>query len=233
MEDYGWLIFVAIFWVLSSIGEFRKKGKARQREGEQPPKRGSTRPDPAASGRDLAADVDAAARQAEDALRRWEARQREIGAAPAASGGEAKGVLVGRAGPGAVSGDGPRGRPQPPAVARRALAQRRRELVRKRAGEDERRSAYEAIAGMLSGEPVQPAAPAEPEPSATWAAGIAREADIEHVARLRPRDVARPIEIALPASRDSNGGLERLDRLPAMQHAIVLSEILGPPKALG
>jgi hypothetical protein len=67
----------------------------------------------------------------------------------------------------------------------------------------------------------------------SWAAGIAREADIEHVARLRPREVARPIEIALPASRDSGGGLERLDRLPAMQRAIVLSEILGPPKALG
>lgn len=216
MEDYGWLIFVAIFWVLSSIGEFRKKGKARRSEGATPPRRRSTRPDPAAGGRELAADVDAAAREAEEALRRWEARQREIGAVPAAP-----------------SGDLRMTRPPQRVAARRAAAQRRRELVRKRAGEDKRKAAYEAIAGMLSEEPEQPAATGEPQPSASWAAGVAREADTEHLRRLRPVDGARSIDSARSAARGSGGGLERLDRLPTMQRAIVLSEILGPPKALG
>lgn len=192
MEDYGWLVFVAIFWILSTVGEFRKKGRARRREGQDGPERHSSRPDPAASGRELSAEMDDAARQAEDALRRWEARQREFEAAP--------------------------------------MAERLPEVTRQRADEQERLAAYEAIAGMLAPEPAE--TDRAVQPSSTWAAGIARKPDARHAERVEPADGVRPPAPAATAA-PAPPGLARLDRLPVMQRAIVLSEILGPPKTLG
>jgi hypothetical protein len=233
VEDYGWLVFVAIFWVLSTVGEFRKKGKARRRDGADAPERRGSRPDPAASGRELAGDVDAAARQAEEALLRWEARQRELGSVAAGNPtGSPPARVRATARPQAPAAPADMKRQR--ALARRKAEQRRREVAAQRADEEERRVAYEAIAGMLSPQPEVAAAPEEAEGSATWKAGVSRQPDITHTGARPGAAGARRSHSPSPARRPAAAsGLARLDALPAMQRAIVLSEILGPPKALG
>ncbi|HSM09285.1 MAG TPA: hypothetical protein VLA33_09745 [Gemmatimonadota bacterium] len=78
--DFGWIVLLVVVWVLSAIGEMRKKqgGKPRPR----PRSRAKPKPDehdvalgPVAGRRDLARDIAEGARRAEDALRGWEARQ--------------------------------------------------------------------------------------------------------------------------------------------------------------
>jgi hypothetical protein len=87
MEDFGWIIFLAVFWILSLMGEQRKKqGKKRRAENREhsAPGERDAQVGPAAGRRDLARDLEEGARRAEEALRRWEARQEQRGApAPA------------------------------------------------------------------------------------------------------------------------------------------------------
>lgn len=91
MEDFGWIILLAVFWVLSIVGERRKKQGAKWRKrirertasGERD---AEAEVGPAAGRRSLARDLEEGARRAEEALRRWEARQErreEVPAAPA------------------------------------------------------------------------------------------------------------------------------------------------------
>ena len=122
MEDYGWLIFIAAVWIFSSIGEMRKAQRKRQREERQIPDRDpdeARQVGPAALQRDLENDLGDAARRAEEALRRWEARQ-----APAKA----------RAEP-------PRPAPEPVVMRRKGPGQRARERARARAAQRHGREA--------------------------------------------------------------------------------------------
>lgn len=86
--DFGWIVLLVVFWVLSAIGERRKKQGDKPRP--RPRNRAEPTPDerdvavgPAAGRRDLARDIAEGARRAEEALRRWEARQAEREGQPA------------------------------------------------------------------------------------------------------------------------------------------------------
>jgi hypothetical protein len=229
MEDYGWLIFIAAVWIFSTIGEMRKAQRKRQRQERQMPDRDgdeARQVGPAALQRDLENDLGDAARRAEEALRRWEARQ-----APAEARVES-----------------PRPAPEPAVRRRKGPGQRARERARARAAErhrheasreldfrggeagsrreaaEERRGAYEAIAGMLGGTPAR--APAE-----TRAVMPLRKSPIagrEMEFSTRRSDLAPPVR----GNRPGASGFERIEQLPMLQRAMVLREVLGPPKAL-
>lgn len=70
MEDFFWIFILLAFWVFEIVTKAIKKQQGTN-AGE--PK--LSRPDPQASRRELARDVDEGARKAEDAMRRWEAKQ--------------------------------------------------------------------------------------------------------------------------------------------------------------
>lgn len=231
MEDYGWLIFIAAVWIFSSIGEMRKAQRKRQREeGERP--NGPSEDDarqvgPAALQRDLENDLGEAARRAEEALRRWEARQ-----APAKTRVEPprpapEPVVMRRKGPGQRARERARAR----AAARhrheasRELDIRGGEIGTRRDASEERREAYQAIAGMLDGTPPTRV------PAETPAAMPLRDSPIvggELGSASRGEPLAPPVRGARPGI----SGMERIEQLPLLQRAMVLREVLGPPKAL-
>jgi len=70
MEDFFWIFILLAFWVFEIVTKAIKK---QQGTNADQPK--LSRPDPQASRRELARDVDDGARKAEDALRSWEANQ--------------------------------------------------------------------------------------------------------------------------------------------------------------
>jgi len=230
MEDYGWLIFIAAVWIFSSIGEMRKAQRKRQREEREIPDRDadeSRQVGPAALQRDLENDLGDAARRAEEALRRWEARQ-----APAKA----------RAEP-------PRPAPEPVVMRRKGPGQRARERARARAAQrhgreasrnlefqgaeirprrqaaEERREAYGAIAGMLGGTP-----PAK-VPAETRTVMPLRDSPV--VGReVGSASHGAPLAPPVRGARPGISGMERIEQLPLLQRAMVLREVLGPPKAL-
>lgn len=101
-------------------------------------------------------------------------------------------------------------------------AQRRRAPVRKQ-------SALEAIAAMLTELPLdEPSVPVVREPVPTPVAAVKEEP-----VHRRASEIPRAAESTVPTTvQHAEGGFKRLDRLPDLQRAIVLSEILGPPVSL-
>lgn len=218
--DFGWIVLLVVVWVLSAIGEMRKKqgGKPRPR----PRSQSRPKPDerdvvvgPAAGRRDLARDIAEGARRAEDALRRWEARQAEREGQPA-------------------------GRP---AEARRSAETWRPPEAPARVDE-QRREAYEAIAEMLEGRSEETDVPAEVhtevaqlEPVASARRPVHRAAQIRGPSLLTKggtlQTARRPVgALEEPPVRTIESGLERIERLAPLQRAVVWSELLGPPVAL-
>lgn len=108
--------------------------------------------------------------------------------------------------------------PPPPVPSRR-----RRAPVR-------RQSALEAIASMLVELPVQGEGPPQvvhesvPVP-------VAKGKQVPEHRRASETPPEEPLDAPVTFRRDY-GGLQRLARLPELQRAIVLSEILGPPVSL-
>lgn len=253
MEEFGWIILFFLFWVFSTVGDIRKRrGKGRREEREASRDR-SSGTGPRAGERDLTTDVAEGARRAEEALRRWEARQR-------ATEGEALGrspevelrhrlpdrrdVEIARS---SMNMDNARARRELRAKRREAEELRRRADVAWRDAEAERKDAYEAIAGMLAGREIGD----EAEIGRGAEIGSGRAASGTGSGRVTGRRRARATEAAsgMPLARSTpmggSGvgtsaagrskdavGLGRLDRLPPLQRAIVLREVLGPPKAL-
>jgi hypothetical protein len=78
MEDYVWIFVVAAVWLF----EITSKGikKQSQSSGDEVE---SSRPDPRSTERNLSREMDASARHAEDALQRWEAKQKDAAVVPA------------------------------------------------------------------------------------------------------------------------------------------------------
>lgn len=70
MDEFVWIFVLGAFWLFEIAAKAIKK---QQGTNADQPK--LSRPDPQASRRELARDVDHGARTAEDALRRWEAKQ--------------------------------------------------------------------------------------------------------------------------------------------------------------
>ena len=224
MEDFGWIIFVAVFWVLSVFGEQRKKQgrKGRQRNRERPdPDESDLEVGPAAGRRSLARDLEEGARRAEAALRRWEARQQPTAtAAPTGRQAEAR-------------------RPTAPPPARRGTT------VPDRVDE-QRREAYQAIAEMLEDrDPEAAEAPEDRQPEGPRLAPVApparrpvyREAQIGGPSLLTKGGTLvaarRPVAaLDEPPVRTFESGLDRIERLAPLQRAVVWSELLSPPVGL-
>lgn len=239
MEDFAWVFILVLFWIFSAFGEFRKSQQKRQGErrressrerDEEPVQLG-----PAAGRRDLGRDVEEGARRAEEALRRWEARQRADAPVPVSpptrTGRTERAGRRERPVRGAAS---PLGRPD--ATARRAETMAgRATAAAKREAEDERREAYEAIAGMLADREIGAEQGERPEVRTT-PASERRPLDPGPAPGIPLARPARPAAGGLGRSgpRPSNDvhPLARLERLPALQRAVVLKELLGPPKAL-
>jgi len=211
MEDFGWIIFLAVFWIFSIVGEQRKKqakrGRAEQREHSAPGER-EAQVGPAAGRRDLARDLEEGARRAEEALRRWEARQEQRESPPARRQAEAP-------------------------IARRTTAAPARL-------DEQRREAYEAIADMLEGRSAEPP-PAERQPSVEYyplaRPPVRRAAPIPGPSLLtmggRLTTARRPVApLDQPPVRESESGRDRLERLTPLQRAVVWRELLGPPVSL-
>ncbi len=72
MDEFVWIFILGAFWLFEIAAKAIKKQS--QGDGGKPK---PSRPDPRASQRELARDVDDGARRAEDALRGWEAKQQE------------------------------------------------------------------------------------------------------------------------------------------------------------
>jgi len=229
VEDYGWLIFIAAVWIFSTIGEMRKKQRKRQREERELPDRSrdeGRQVGPAALQRDLEDDLGEAARRAEEALQRWEARQAQAPARAEAPRPAPEPVVVRRKGPGQRARERARARAaeRHRHSASRELDFQGGEIGTRREASEKRRDAYGAIAGMLG----ETAAKA---PVDTRAVRPLRESpivgrEIESSTR-RPR-LAPPVQ----GKRPGASGFERIEQLPMLQRAMILREVLGPPKAL-
>lgn len=212
--DFGWIVLLVVVWVLSAIGEMRKK----QGDAPRPRNRPEATPDerdaavgPATGRRDIAE----GARRAEDALRRWEARQAER--------------------------EGQSARQQ--AEARRSAETRRPPEAPARVDE-QRREAYAAIAEMLEGRSEEAEAPAEVhtevapiEPAASARRPVHRAAQIRGPSLLTKggtlETARRPVAaLREPPVRTTDTGLARIERLAPLQRAVVWSELLGPPVGL-
>lgn len=93
-----------------------------------------------------------------------------------------------------------------------------------------KQSALEAIASMLIEIPLEDEGPAPIVQETVTAPAVARPWAAEH------RRASEIPEEALPAPArvrpKPEGGLKKLGRLPELQRAIVLNEILGPPVSL-
>lgn len=231
MEDYGWLIFIAAVWIFSTIGEMRKAQRKR-RQSERAGRDDDRAVGPAALQRDLENDLGEAARRAQVALERWEARQAKQHAPVEAPSPEP--VSFRRKGPGQRARERARARAaeRHRHEASRNLGIRTREIGTgfdvtepRRAGAETRREAYDAIAGMLGGRsmPKAPVAPRAAEP-------LRETSIVDHELGASPRRET----LAPPArgARPGVSGLARIEQLPMLQRAIVLREVLGPPKAL-
>jgi hypothetical protein len=72
MDEFVWIFVLGAFWLFEIAAKAIKKQSSAD---SSKPK--LSQPDPRASQRELARDVDDGARRAEDALRRWEARQQK------------------------------------------------------------------------------------------------------------------------------------------------------------
>lgn len=216
--DFGWIVVLVVVWVLSAIGEQRKKqgNKPRPRSGaESASDERDVAVGPAAGRRDLARDIAESARRAEDALRRWEARQAEREATSPA---------------------------RRPTEARR-LAETWRPAEAPAGVDEQRREAYQAIAEMLEGRNEEEAdiAPAEVhaevapvEPSAPTRRSVRRASQIRGPSLLTKggtlETARRPVAaLEEPPVRTTESGLERIERLAPLQRAVVWSELLGPP----
>jgi len=224
MEDFGWIIFLAVFWVLSVFGEQRKKQgrKGRQRDRERPdPDESMVEVGPAAGRRSLARDLEEGARRAEEALRRWEARQQQTEAAsPTMRQAEARRTT------------------EPPPSRRRTTMPA--------SVDEQRREAYQAIAEMLDGrDPEAAEAPEDRQPEGPRLATVSpaarrpvyRAAQIGGPSLLTKGgtlvEARRPVAaLDEPPVRTIESGLDRIERLPPLQRAVVWSELLGPPVAL-
>lgn len=244
MEEFGWIILFFLFWVFSSIGDFRKQRKKRRDE--------DVGTGPGAGERDLATDIAEGARRAEEALRRWEARQR--GAEREDAGPPTKEMprrqlpdrrefeIAGSS----MSRERQRAGRELRAKRREAAEFERRAEAARREAEEERKDAYEAITGMLAGREV--GSEAEIGSGAEIGAGpkaAPRRDRTTGRRRARATEAASGMPLARSAPMGESGvgssptgrsagavGLGRLDRLPPLQRAIVLRELLGPPKAL-
>ena len=252
MEEFGWIILFFLFWVFSTIGDIRKRQRKDRREGREADRERAAETGPQAGERDLAADVSEGARRAEEALRRWEARQR---AAEADASGrtpevelrrrlpDRRDVEIGRA---SMSAETARARRELRAKRREAEQLRRRAEIAWRDAEAERKEAYEAVAGMLAGREVGDRAEigSGPEIGAgrgTSGTSAGRVTDVRH-ARATEAASGMPLSESAPMGRTGvrstttvgfgSTGLGRLDALPPLQRAVVLRELLGPPKAL-
>lgn len=212
--DFGWILLLVFFWVISAIGEQRKK----QGQKPRPRSRAESAPDernvavgPAAGRRDLARDIAEGARRAEDALRRWEARQAEREGQPARRSAET----------------------WRPAEAPARVDEQRREAYQAIAEMLEGRSEEEAdlapVEAHTEAVPAKPAAPAR--------RSVHRASQIRGPSLLTKggtlttarRPVAALVE---PPVRTTESGLERIERLAPLQRAVVWSELLGPPVGL-
>lgn len=201
--DFGWIVVLVVVWVLSAIGEMRKKqgGKPRPR----PQSRARPKPDehdvavgPAAGRRDLARDIAEGARRAEDALRRWEARQAE------------------REAPARID------------EQRREAYEAIAEMLEGRWEEAE--VPAEAPAEVhTEPTPIEPAAPARRP--VHRASQIRRPSLLTKGGTLQT--ARRPVAaLREPPVRTTDTGLARIERLAPLQRAIVWSELLGPPVGL-
>ena len=138
MEDFGWIIFLAVFWLLSVVGGQRKKQGAKRRRRDRRSEEQDVQVGPIAGRHSLARDLEESARRAEEALRRWEARQARQERREAAPARQAEA-------------------PHP----RDAPGSRR---TRRPAGVDERRrEAHQAIADMLEGRAGEPSSEGRPD----------------------------------------------------------------------
>ena len=205
--EFGWILLLAAFWVLSAIGEQRKKqGKQPQprSQAESPYEERDVAVGPAAGRRDLERDIADGARRAEEALRRWEARQEEREGQPA----------------------------RRPVEAPARVDEQRREAYQAIADMLEGRSeatdeapveAYTEVA------PVEQAAPVRRP--------VHRAAQIRGPSLLTKggtlTTARRPVAaLEEPPVRTTVSGLERIERLGPLQRAVVWSELLGPPVSL-
>jgi hypothetical protein len=205
--DFGWVVLLVVVWVLSAIGEMRKK------QGKKPRPRSRAEPasderdvavGPAAGRRDLARDLAEGARRAEDALRRWEARQEQREAAPAR-------------------------RPAEVPAARRSTTAPARV-------DEQRREAYQAIADMLQDRTAETLPDVRPE-AAPFERPARRSATISGPSLLTKGgtlETARRPVAALdePPVRIFESGLDRIERLAPLQRAVLWRELLGPPVGL-
>lgn len=246
MEEFGWIILFFLFWVFSTVGDFRKQQRKKRRRDED------VGTGPAAGERDLATDIAEGARRAEEALRRWEARQREekeVDAGPATEEVPRRQLPDRRefeiAGA-SMSRERQRASRELRAKRREAVELERRAETARREAEEERKDAYEAITGMLAGREV--GSEAEIGSGAEIGAGPkAGQRGDRTTGRRRARatEAASGMPLARSAPMGESGvgssaaapsagavGLGRLDRLPPLQRAVVLRELLGPPKAL-
>ncbi len=246
MEEFGWILLLFLVWVFSTIGDFRKHRRKKRRRDED------VGTGPGAGERNLADDMAEGARWAEEALRRWEARQKAAergGAGPATEETPRRQLpdrrefeIVGSS----MSREREKGRRELRAKRREAAELERRAAAVRREAEEERKDAYEAIAGMLGGREVGDGTEigsgaeigADRQPSFARTRGTGRR-------RARATEAASGMPLARSAPMGESGvgtspavratssvGLGRLDRLPPLQGAIVLRELLGPPKAL-
>lgn len=212
--DFGWIVLLVVVWVVSAIGEVRKKqgGKPRSRSrGESASDERDVAVGPAAGRRDLARDLAEGARRAEDALRRWEARQAEREGQPAQRSAET----------------------WRPAEASARVDEQRREAYQAIAemleGRSEEEADLEPVEAYGEVAPVEPAVPARRR--------VHRASQIRGPSLLTKggtlttarRPVAALVE---PPARTTESGLERIERLAPLQRAVVWSELLGPPVGL-
>jgi len=221
--DFGWVVLLVLFWVLSAIAEGRKKQAKKPR----PPSRAESASDerdvavgPAAGRRDLSRDLAEGARRAEEALRRWEARQEQREAAPARRPVEARPGRPAWALPGR-SAEAPEARRSTTAPAR---------------VDEQRREAYQAIADMLQDRTGEALPDVRPE-AAPFERPARRSATISGPSLLTKGgtlETARRPVAALdePPVRIFESGLDRIERLAPLQRAVLWRELLGPPVGL-
>lgn len=206
--DFGWVALLVVVWVLSAIGEMRKKqgGKPRPRSrAESTPDERDVAVGPAAGRRDLARDIAEGARRAEDALRRWEARQAEREGQPS---------------------------PGRPAEAPARVDEQRREAYQAIAemldGKSEEEAELAPVEAQIEVLPVEPPPVRRPVHRASQIRGpslLTRGGTLE--------TARRPVAaLEEPPVRSVETGLERIERLAPLQRAVVWSELLGPPVGL-
>jgi len=207
--DFGWVVLLVVVWVLSAIGEMRKKQGKKPRRPEPDADERDVAVGPAAGRRDLARDIAEGARRAEDALRRWEARQ-EAREEPPGS--------------------------RRPAEAPARVDEQRREAYQAIAEMLDGRS--EATEEASEGALVEAHAPVTPvEPAMPARRPVHRASQIRGPSPLTKggalETARRPVAaLERPPVRRLETGLERIERLAPLQRAVVWSELLGPPVAL-